>query len=176
MRSDDRPEADTPPGLFAVMGALLRMLGLPAWLFPAVMAFAFGVPALFVGLGAWLVGDAAIFANRAFPVEAVVLRMEVDSEDDGDVFLRPVLAFDIAGGARQERPMHEAATSWPFGPGDTVTALWNPERPETVRLPGLWNLYGGGAMILALGLGALAGTWLFCETSSHWDGTIMAAL
>lgn len=152
MSSPPPPPNEPPRGTFAILAALARIGGFQPWVFPAVLAFALGVPLLFAGIGAWLIHDAADFARDAEQVEAQVLRMEREPGEDGIVYLRPVLGFERPEGSPQERPMHEAATSWRFGTGDTITVLVNDGRPDAVRLPGWWNLYGLRGVFMGLGI------------------------
>ena len=132
--------------------ALLRAIGVPRWAMWLVGGFGFGVPLLFFGLGLRIVIDTQRLVAGAVLVEAEVVRIDISRDEDG-TWYRPVFGVTMPDGRVAEAVLPGMDGAPSRTAGDTVTVLWNAERPHEVRLPGLWALYGDGALLMALGLG-----------------------
>ena len=131
--------------------ALLRAIGVPRWAIWGACGFGLGVPLLFFALGLWIVIDTQRLVASAAEVEAEVVRIDISRDEDG-TWYRPVFGVTMPDGRVAEAVLPGMDGAPRHTAGDTVTVLWNAERPHEVRLPGRWALYGDGAILMGLGL------------------------
>lgn len=130
---------------------LLRAIGVPRWAVWGACGFGLLVPLLFLGLGLWILIDTHRFVEGAVEVEAEVVRIDITRDEDG-TWYRPVFAVPMPDGRIAEAVLPGMDGAPRRTAGDVVTVLWNPGRPNEVRLPGFKALYGDGAILLALGV------------------------
>lgn len=130
---------------------VLRAIGVPRWAVWGACGFGLLVPLIFFGLGLWILIDTQRFVAAAVEVEAEVVRIDVSRDEDG-TWYRPVFAVPVPDGRVAEAVLPGMDGAPRHVAGDVVTVLWTPERPNEVRLPGTWSLYGDGVVLLLLGM------------------------
>ena len=127
-----------------------------------------------VGIGLTLYGgslliDAIRFAAVARPATGTVVSVEtVNTRDSGNagVSFLPTIRYETARGAVREAETQISSTAYDFRTGETVEILYDPARPEEVRLRGLLSLwalpvafFGIGVLLLAAILASALGAF-----------------
>lgn len=129
--------------------ALLEVFGVPRWQVFIAVSFALIAPSVLIALGVFALLDIHRFAAGAVPVEAEVVRYVEVEEDEGTI-RRPLMGFTTPDGAPAEALLHYSDSARRVAGEGPFTLLYNPDRPEMVRLPGWPNLYLWAGLFTAL--------------------------
>ena len=113
------------------------------------------LPWVFVGIGGWLIWRTRRFTSRAIRLTGTVTGVHRSSSynhntNSHSTTYQPVFTFTLPDGRQAEGKTFLASGSRNFAPGTTKEILVDPDRPETVRMPG-FMLYGFGAIFVAGG-------------------------
>ena len=114
------------------------------------------LPWVFVGVGAFLVWRARRFTARAIRLTGTVIGVHQSSSynhntNSHSTTYQPVFAFTLPDGREAQGKTFLAASGRNFPVGTEKEILVDPDKPDTVRLPG-FMLYGFGAIFAVAGL------------------------
>ncbi|MEU9889905.1 DUF3592 domain-containing protein [Sphaerisporangium sp. NPDC051011] len=119
----------------------------------ALMVLIFGVIALvFGGIGLGALMSARDFRRIAQRVPGEVVRLRESRDSEGSVYY-PTIRFMTLNGQYVEAETHFGSNPPPARVGGRVTVLYDPARPDRIRLEGFWA--GGkliGVLFASLGL------------------------
>ncbi len=110
--------------------------------------------------GGWLLVDAVRFAAAARPATGTVVSVEtVNTQATGNegISFVPTIRFRTGDGAVHEAETHISSTSYDFRTGQTVGILYDPSRPDEVRIGGLLSLWALPGAFFGVGLLLLGG-------------------
>ena len=146
--AEDRPDAKRAARASRVVHALLGLIGLGLALY-----------------GGWLLIDAVRFAAVAEPATGTVVSVEtVTTQATGNegISFIPTIRFETGDGAVHEAGSHISSTGYDFRAGETVEVLYDPARPDEVRIGGPFSLWALPVAFFAVGV-ALLGAALASE-------------
>lgn len=121
----------------------------------------FGLAGLGLALyGGWMLIDAIRFAAVAQPTTGTVVSVEtVNTQATGNegVSFIPTIRFETGDGAVHEAETHISSTGYDFRTGERVEVLYDPSRPDEVRIDGVFSLWALPGAFFAVGLALLGG-------------------
>lgn len=123
----------------------------------ALIFFMLGVlPWIFVGVGGYLIWSAHKFVQRSLKVTGTVVGVHEKTSYNSDRNTRtttyqPVFEYTLPDGRVAQGKTFISSTGRNFPVGTQKEILVDPDRPDTVRMPG-FLVYGFGAIFLVLGL------------------------
>ncbi|MEM1161240.1 MAG: DUF3592 domain-containing protein [Pseudomonadota bacterium] len=130
-------------------------------------AFFAGLGTLAVAVGLWFLADAMAFDDIALSARGEVLSVERHQSVDKDTgqvtyTYTPTFRFVGQNGDTYQAETHVAASVYNFRIGTQKDLLYDPARPDEVRLTGFGSRYGlplgfivGGLIFAGVGVGLL---------------------
>lgn len=117
-----------------------------------------------MGFGLNMLAGTQRFVADAETTSGTVIELLRSRDSDGDVTYRPLVVYETAAGAKVEFASSLSARPAAYEVGESVTVLYQPDRPRQARLKDRFSIWGPSILLSGFGLVFLA----IGATTSLW--------
>lgn len=102
------------------------------------------------GGGIWSFADTREFLALAKETPGTVVELIASTDDDGTSYY-PVVSFQDTSGTQQRVQTSMGSNPPAHDVGESVTVLFDPAKPQKMRIKGFWGVWGLTAFLLGFG-------------------------
>lgn len=111
-----------------------------------------GIGVLLIGVAAWSLKNSLQLRRDGLRAPGEVIDLIRKQDSDGDITWAPLFRFTTASGREIDIVSSISSSPAAYDIGDTVTMLYDPDKPSRARVDGVLSLWGTAIIVGGLGL------------------------